>query len=78
VESAFHTEVHNFAYNGRVFRANVKNARLDGEAGDKLQCCRMELMLCRPAVWAASLYIFRRLTEIDDRGKVLPTGILFE
>lgn len=34
VESAFNTELHQFEYNGRVFRANVRNARLNGEAGN--------------------------------------------
>ena len=34
VESAFNTEIHQFSYNGRVFRANVRNARLNGEAGN--------------------------------------------
>jgi len=34
VESAFNTEIHHFEYNGTVFRANVRNARLTGEAGD--------------------------------------------
>jgi len=34
VESAFNTELHQFEHNGRVFRANVKNAQLSGEAGN--------------------------------------------
>jgi subtilase family serine protease len=34
VESAFNTEIHKFEYNGRVFRANIHNARLSGEVGD--------------------------------------------
>ena len=34
VESAFNTEIHQFEYHGRVFRANVRNARLNGAAGD--------------------------------------------
>jgi subtilase family serine protease len=34
VESAFNTEIHQFEHNGKVFRANVKNARLNGEAGN--------------------------------------------
>jgi subtilase family serine protease len=34
VEDAFNTEIHKFEYNGRVFRANVRNARLSDEAGD--------------------------------------------
>jgi subtilase family serine protease len=34
VESAFNTEIHQFQYKGRVFRANVRSARLNGEAGD--------------------------------------------
>ena len=34
VESAFNTEIHQFEHNGKVFRANVRNAQLDGEAGD--------------------------------------------
>ncbi len=34
VESAFNTEIHQFSYNGRVFRANVRNARLNGDAGN--------------------------------------------
>jgi subtilase family serine protease len=34
VESAFNTEIHQFQYNGRVYRANVKDARLSGEAGN--------------------------------------------
>jgi len=33
VESAFDTEIHQFEYNGKVYRANVRNARLTGEAG---------------------------------------------
>ncbi|MGD0416544.1 MAG: S53 family peptidase [Terriglobales bacterium] len=34
VESAFNTEIHQFQHNGKVFRANVRNAGLNGEAGD--------------------------------------------
>ena len=34
VENAFNTELHNFDYNGRIYRANIRNARLAGEAGD--------------------------------------------
>ncbi len=34
VESAFNTEIHQFEYKGRVYRANVQNARLSGGAGD--------------------------------------------
>ncbi len=34
VEDAFNTEIHEFEYNQRVFRANVRNARLSGEAGN--------------------------------------------
>jgi subtilase family serine protease len=34
VESAFNTEIHQFQYNGKVFRANVRNAQLSGEAGN--------------------------------------------
>ncbi len=37
VESAFNTELHNFNYNGRVYRANVQNARLTGEAGNYVE-----------------------------------------
>jgi subtilase family serine protease len=33
VESAFNTEIHQFQYKGRVFRANIRDARLNGEAG---------------------------------------------
>lgn len=34
VESAFNTQLHDFQRNGKVFRANVVNARLSGAAGD--------------------------------------------
>jgi subtilase family serine protease len=34
VESAFNTQIHEFQSNGKVFRANVVNARLAGPAGD--------------------------------------------
>jgi subtilase family serine protease len=34
VESAFNTPIHEFERNGKVFRANVENARLSGAAGD--------------------------------------------
>lgn len=34
VESAFDTEIHQFQYGGEVFRANVRNAQLRGEAGN--------------------------------------------
>ena len=34
VESAFNTQLHEFQRNGKVFRANVANARLSGAAGD--------------------------------------------
>ncbi|MGB8011120.1 MAG: S53 family peptidase [Terriglobales bacterium] len=33
VENAFNTEIHQFHYNGKAFRANVRNAQLRGEAG---------------------------------------------
>ena len=34
VESAFNTQIHDFLRNGKVFRANVVNARLSGSAAD--------------------------------------------
>jgi subtilase family serine protease len=34
VENAFNTQIHQFQANGKVFRANVVNARLTGPAGD--------------------------------------------
>jgi len=34
VERAFNTEIHEFEHNGRAFRANIRNAQLDGEAGN--------------------------------------------
>jgi subtilase family serine protease len=34
VESAFNTQIHQFQRNGKVFRANVTNARLSGPAGE--------------------------------------------
>lgn len=34
VESAFNTEIHQFQHDGKVFRANVRNAQLSGEAGN--------------------------------------------
>lgn len=34
VENAFNTEIHQFEHEGKVFRANVRNARLNGAAGD--------------------------------------------
>ena len=34
IESAFNTEVHQFAYQGKTFRANISPARLNGAAGD--------------------------------------------
>lgn len=37
VESAFNTELHNLSYQGRNYRANVRNARLTGGAGDYVE-----------------------------------------
>jgi subtilase family serine protease len=34
VESAFNTEIHQFGHNGKLFRANVRNAQLAGEAAN--------------------------------------------
>lgn len=34
VEHAFNTEIHDFQYNGKTFRANVRDARLSGEAAN--------------------------------------------
>ncbi|MGA3091103.1 MAG: S53 family peptidase [Terriglobales bacterium] len=34
VEKAFNTELHQFEYNGRTYRANVRNAHLSGAAGN--------------------------------------------
>lgn len=34
VENAFNTEIHQFEHNGKIFRANIRNARLNGVAGD--------------------------------------------
>ncbi|MGA8440877.1 MAG: S53 family peptidase [Candidatus Sulfotelmatobacter sp.] len=34
IESAFNTEIHEFQRDGKLFRANVENARLSGAAGD--------------------------------------------
>jgi subtilase family serine protease len=49
VESAFNTEIHQFEYKGRSYRANVKDARLNGEAGDYvLTVGGLESHLVRP------------------------------
>jgi subtilase family serine protease len=37
VESAFHTEIHQFEYNGRTYSAHVRDARLSGIAGDYVE-----------------------------------------
>jgi subtilase family serine protease len=37
MESAFQTELHNFEHNGRTYRANARNARLTGEAGNYVE-----------------------------------------
>jgi subtilase family serine protease len=37
VESAFQTELHNFSNHGTTYRANVRNARLTGAAGDYVE-----------------------------------------
>jgi subtilase family serine protease len=34
VQRAFNTEIHDFEYQGKTFRANVRNARLNGSAGN--------------------------------------------
>jgi subtilase family serine protease len=34
VESAFNTEIHQFQHDGKLFRANVRNAQLSGEAAE--------------------------------------------
>src|SRR5208283_4868344 len=34
VESAFNTEIHQFNYNGRTYRANVRDAQMSGVAGN--------------------------------------------
>ncbi len=34
VESAFNTALHQFEYKGNIFRANIRNAQLSGEAGN--------------------------------------------
>jgi subtilase family serine protease len=34
VEKAFHTELHDFVLNGRSFQAHIRDARLEGPAGD--------------------------------------------
>ena len=34
VEEAFNTEIHQFQYNGKTFRVNVKDAHLNGAAGE--------------------------------------------
>jgi subtilase family serine protease len=34
VETAFNTELHEFAFKGKTYRANVRDARLSGEAGN--------------------------------------------
>ena len=37
METAFQTELHNFSSNGRVYRANIRNAQLTGEAGNYVE-----------------------------------------
>jgi subtilase family serine protease len=37
VEKAFHTEVHNFIYNGRSFQAQTRDAQLAGPAGELIE-----------------------------------------
>jgi len=54
VESAFNTELHEFEYNGRAFRANVRNARLTGEAGNHVSTVAgLESHQVRPLIMQA-------------------------
>ena len=34
IEAAFQTEVHNFSYNGKTFQAHIRDAKLQGHAGE--------------------------------------------
>ncbi len=54
VSSAFNTEIHQFERNGTIFRANVVNARLNGEAGDYVSAVAgLESHQVRPLVQRA-------------------------
>ena len=55
VEEAFQTELHTFGYNGRVFQAHVRDAKLTGSAGELIRTVSgLDRSAVRPQVVIAS------------------------
>jgi subtilase family serine protease len=70
VEKAFQTELHTFSYNGRVFQAHVRDARLSGPAGELIASVSgLERHQSRPQL----SYVRNPLTGEPRRGKPLTT-----
>jgi len=67
VEKAFNTELHEFEYNGRTYRANVRNARLTGVAGSYVSSVAgLERHQIRPmAVRAVNLHTQKPFPPVD-------------
>ncbi len=80
VESAFQTELHNFNYNGRTYRANIRNARLTSEAGNYVETVAgLESHQVRPmAVRAVNPRTSKAFPSIPlthhDNGSGFPSG----
>jgi subtilase family serine protease len=75
VAKAFNTEIHRFARHGEVFRANIRNARLSGAAGDDVAAVAgIESHLAHPMLARArnpetgQTYPAIALRDVDDAG----------
>jgi subtilase family serine protease len=76
VESAFNTEIHQFEHNGLTFRANVRDTRLTGEAGNYVySVAGIESHQMRPlAVQAVNLRTQQPLPSVEIDKTVKAAG----
>jgi subtilase family serine protease len=75
VENAFNTQIHEFQRNGKVFRANVTNARLSGPAGDYLAAVSgLESHQARPSLRRASNPLTNQAPPAVPLSKVEASG----
>jgi subtilase family serine protease len=76
VESAFNTEIHQFEHNGLTFRANVRDIRLTGEAGNYVySVAGIESHQMRPlAVQAVNLRTQQPLPSVEIDKTVKAAG----
>jgi subtilase family serine protease len=75
VERAFQTEIHQFRFNGNVFRANIREAQLHGVAASYVDSVSgIENHIVRPQLKRAFNFRTRKVLPVHDLSQVQASG----